>query len=251
MHSPRARLVRISQTLALKAGVSIGKAASTELFLKQVERLKPEEMRGNFVRIGPDGDGGYVIPDVLEQIGGVISPGVGNSSRFEHDLADRGIPGFLLDATVSKPPEPHAKLSFLPLLLGPRTSKGSISLSDSVERSGFNGDLILQIDIEGDEFGSLCGSPTETLQRFRVIVIEIHRLAEMTNHIGTKMLTALLDALLENHVVVHNHGNTEAGFFRASGQKIWDTQEVTLIRRDFFRPGKPDVGPALLDKSNT
>ena len=56
-----------------------------------VSSLHPIDPGVPLVRIGPDGDGGYLVPDALDGIAHAFSPGVSTESGFEAELAERGM----------------------------------------------------------------------------------------------------------------------------------------------------------------
>ena len=63
-------------------------------------------------RLGPDGDGGYLVPDDLAGIEYTFSPGVSTESGFEAALAARGQRVFLADYSVDGPAEANANFAF-------------------------------------------------------------------------------------------------------------------------------------------
>lgn len=244
------KLTRAIQSLAIRFGISVSRSASPREFQAQLRRLEPSRMKGRFVRVGGAGDGAYVLPDILTQLGGVISPGVGDNSSFEKEFADREIPSLLIDGSVDGPPEPHKNFTFVRKWLGAQTGGEHIDLTEAVLQSGFEGDLLLQMDIEGGEYAAILASTEATLLRFRLMLIEVHRLAEMYHPVGLSVLQGFLDTLTLNHTVVHTHANSVAGKLRVGGHKIPDTLEVTLVRNDFFFPGEPLNEPKDLDEAN-
>lgn len=56
-----------------------------------VARLHPVAASADLIRLGPGGDGGYLVPDDLDGIVACYSPGVSAISGFERDCADRGM----------------------------------------------------------------------------------------------------------------------------------------------------------------
>lgn len=81
--------------------------------LSFLRKLKPiQNLKTPLVRIGPKGDGGYLLPDDLHGIKACFSPGVGNSTEFERDLCNMGIRCFLADGSVTKPAAEHSLIHF-------------------------------------------------------------------------------------------------------------------------------------------
>ena len=69
-------------------------------------KLHPLTTAAPLLRLGPVGDGGYLLPDDLAGIEACFSPGVGLISGFEKDCADRGLSVYLADASVEHPQGP-------------------------------------------------------------------------------------------------------------------------------------------------
>ena len=103
------------------------------------------------------------MPDDLEGVEYCFSPGVARRADFEEQLAhDFAIKTFMADASVSAPPLANPLFSFDQKFLGSRSEGDFITLSDWVDAKVSdpeNTDLILQMDIEGAEFGVLIETP--------------------------------------------------------------------------------------------
>ena len=56
-----------------------------------IELLYPINCKKGLTRLGPEKDGGYLVPDDLDGIEACFSPGVSNVSGFEKDCANRNI----------------------------------------------------------------------------------------------------------------------------------------------------------------
>jgi len=118
-----------------------------------IARLHPVTSAKALIRLGPNGDGGYLIPDDLEGIEACFSPGVCNVAGFELDCAKMGMDVFMADASVDKPPIDHAQFKFQKKFIGSSTQGNFISLEDWViSSSSKTADLLLQMDIEGYEY---------------------------------------------------------------------------------------------------
>ncbi len=132
------------------------------------------------IRLGADGDGGYLVPDDLADVAACFSPGVDNRATFESALIERGIPCFLADRSVDGPPFEHAMIDFERKFVGAVDDDGTLTVDRWVaEHAPGNSDLILQMDIEGAEWMVLLNCSPETLRRFRIIVMEAHDLERL------------------------------------------------------------------------
>lgn len=185
------------------------------------------------IRVGPEEDGGYLVPDDLDGIVASFSPGVSDVMGFDEEIAARGIPCFLADASVTGPENPPEGVHFEPLFLGGETGGEFISLDDWVTgRAPDAGDLLLQMDIEGAEYDVLGAVSEDVIGRFRIIVIEFHGLWRAFTPEGRAELVPVLDKLARQFRVVHVHCNNNVPPVHAGGMKFPPLLEVTYLRRD-------------------
>ncbi len=77
-----------------------------------IRALRPLDSGVELIRLGPDGDGGYLLPDDLDGIQYAFSPGVSTESGFEADLANSGLQVFLADYSVEQPAEMNPRFVF-------------------------------------------------------------------------------------------------------------------------------------------
>ena len=221
---------------------------------KTLSMLRPVESRVPLLRIGGPNDGGYLVPDDLEGIDGVFSPGVAETATFEEYFAKLGIPCWLLDASVDEPPVDHEHIQFEKKWLGAENSSDTVTLEEWVDKNlPDSGDLILQMDIENAEWEILDAVKVETLKKFRIIVIELHFLGNklLKPHWASR-LHSIFSKLTKNHSVVHFHPNNCCGEVAVSGRLVPVVAEVTLVRRDRnIAENRFAILPHPLDSSNT
>lgn len=124
-----------------------------------------------------------MVPDDFDGITACFSPGVCNSKDFEDELAEKHkirshMCDFSSDEHLFKTPLVAGLQTFEKKWLDLTNSASSLTLNDWVEQaeSGAQGDLILQMDIEGAEYRNLVRTPKSCLKRFRIIILEIHSL---------------------------------------------------------------------------
>jgi hypothetical protein len=219
-----------------------------------IKSLRPRVPTAQLIRIGPQGDGGYLVPDDLAGIGACFSPGVSDISGFELECAARGMNVFLADRSVDGPAETHPRFHFVKRFIGGSTHGDYITLDDWVTRSVGSdaGDLLLQMDIEGFEYEALFSASDALLQRFRIIVCEFHYLDQLWNAAFFRMASRAFSKLLNSHVPVHAHPNNCCGFISKWGFTIPRIMELTFMRAD--RPISPEYAklfPHPLDCDNT
>lgn len=205
--------------------------------------LKPKPSPRPLVRIGGTADGAYLLPDDLDGIAACFSPGVNNFKHFEDELAARyGIPSHMCDFTSD------ADQFATPLIEGMQTfAKAWLDLPgvpDSLQLADWVGtlcpdpahDLMLQIDIEGAEYRNLLACPDAVLRRFRIIVLELHKLRAIANpDLLAQIVSPFLRKLDRDFVCVHVHPNNCGGAFELPEWGVMPNLiEMTLLRRDRF-----------------
>jgi hypothetical protein len=220
-------------TLALRAGISVGKQADIGAVRKFITRLHPVVTDKPLMRMGANADGGYLIPDDLDDIVGCFSPGVDDRASFENALLDRGISCFLADGSVTKPPFTHPSVTFISKFLGATDDDDTLTLDTWVnECAPPEGDLLLQMDIEGAEWIVLLNSATETLRRFRIIVMEVHDLERLMDKHAFPIIKAAFSRLFDDFLLVHNHPNNYGEQVHVGHLTIPRVLELTWLRKD-------------------
>jgi hypothetical protein len=232
-------------------GVYAVNAVPVGSVLDRMALLHPVRTEHELIRIGGDGDGGYLVPNDLSGISRCFSPGVAEAADFEEDLARRGIRSFMADYSVDSPPFSNPAFHFEKRFLGAFNSDVFTTLPDWVERHApaDDDDMILQMDIEGGEYETLLATPEQFLSRFRIIVIEIHNLRDLMTPLGNQLIGNTFQKLTRNHLVVHSHPNNCGVPFRYRNAIFPSALEVTLLRKD--RVTKTDLAadfPHELDK---
>ncbi len=252
----RGGIGRLVSGFGLHAGRRTGAVAIRDL----VRELRPIDAGIELVRVGPAGDGGYLVPDDLQGIRYVFSPGVSRESGFEAELAERGLPVFLADASVDGPAVAHPQFVFDKKFVGSLTNERYMTLDDWHEAKlpGDRSELLLQMDIEGGEYDTLLAVSPALLARFRILVIEFHWLAELWGEAFFAVASPTFRKLLQTHTVVHIHPNNCCGSVTREGIEIPRIAEFTLLRNDRVRMrtyrtnfphplDRPNVAKAPLD----
>src|SRR5262245_6938190 len=192
-------------------GISVSRCVDVQLVRRLIKRLHPVTTEKKLIRIGEDGDGGYLIPDDLDDVVACFSPGVGAVASFEAAIMTRGIPCYLADASVCGPPIHDMLIQFDKTFLGVVNDDATTTLDAWVKSSAPTiGDLILQMDIEGTEWQVFLNVSDDVLKRFRIIVVELHSLERLIDKMGFELMLAGLNKLLRQFYVVHNHPNNVA-----------------------------------------
>ncbi len=216
--------------------------------------LRPIATEHPLIRLGPAGDGGYLVPDDLEGLSTCFSPGVSTSSDFELACAERGMSVYLADHSVGGPATKHGAFHFTKKFVGATTSDVFMTMDHWVRQAGVDpsGDLLLQMDIEGYEYETILSMPDELLTRCRVIVIEFHRLHQLWSLPFFRLASTAFRKLLQTHACVHLHPNNCRSSIHLQGMDIPRVMEFTFLRRDRFSQSSFATRfPHPLDAENT
>jgi hypothetical protein len=83
--------------------LNLSKSTGTIEINNLIISLYPIKTEHELVRLGPLGDGGYLLPDDLNNISALFSPGVDQISEFEKHCLDFNMKIFMADKSVEKP----------------------------------------------------------------------------------------------------------------------------------------------------
>ena len=195
-----------------------------------LERLTPTWGVTNMVRLGSDGDGGYVLSSDISAGTVCVSGGVDVNVDFEVDLWEKfGVVCHCYDASVSGLPIQSSGLSFHSLFMGAEDSESFRGL-DSINAALSGSQLsILKLDIEGWEYEVLLGASIQSLERFDQIVMELHDLHFLDTKSHCRMIELLLTKLTRHFKLVHAVPNIDCGYFSLHGKIIPHVLELTFV----------------------
>jgi hypothetical protein len=228
----------------IEYGFYLAKAdSSKEKLIEFINLLKPIDIGLPLIRIGSLNDGGYLVPDDLEGITTLLSPGVSTNSDFEYEFAERGIKCFLADFSVNKPAMEHSNFFFFKKFISSKSDDEGkfLSLNDFFHLAQTNMlengylldelDYVLSMDIEGDEIDVLLNISDDVLDKFRIIVIELHGLQRVFHEPLLVLYKSLINKLLKRFCICHIHPNN--GFIPVTynGVDIPPLLEITFINR--------------------
>lgn len=195
--------------------------------------INPVATNFPLIRVGGEGDGGYLIPDDLQGISACFSPGVSTIADFEEELVKRHIPCFLADYSVKSAPIQHPLLDFQKKFLGTKENKVFTTMQTWVtEKAPEQSEFILQMDIEGAEYDVLSTMDEELLQKFRIIAVEFHSLDRLTRNKDYLKIFKVFEKLQKYFEVVHIHPNNYCRVVNYQGFDFPLALEITLLRKD-------------------
>jgi hypothetical protein len=208
------------------------------------------------LRIGGEGDGGYVLLDRLRPEQPALSYGVGPDSSFDLDLARRGHPVFMFDHTVNGPRGGTPKgCTFTREGVAPKADpeKKLDTIAAHLHRHGLVGrrDLLLKMDIEGSEWAVMAALPDQFLDSFEQIVIEFHWLQALERDSFTEQARKALQRLNARFTLCHVHANVFGGVKLVAGVSLPNVVEATYVRTELVtRTPNRTLYPTEHDRSN-
>jgi len=225
---------RILKNKLLHKGKRIVKATPHHDIKELISNLRPKKIDKDLIRLGGESDGGYLLPDDLENISACFSPGVSDIANFELDIASRGINCFMADASVNDSPVRHPLLNFERKFIGMFNNHEYVTLDSWVNSKiiSNDSDLLLQMDIEGSEYQVLLDCNDSLLNKFRILIIEFHNLDRLVERNVFPFMNQVFQKILKNFVVVHIHPNNNDPSVFYHDLIIPHTMEFTFIRCD-------------------
>jgi hypothetical protein len=243
-----------------KQGFILQKAVAKEQVIKLIERLHPVQTQFELIRLGSNKDGGYLVPDCVDDIIACFSPGVAKVSEFERDCLQRDMKIFMADKSVEKPnwDVSEDRYEFQKKFIGCTNNQEFMTLDNWVQSTNLSNkaELLLQMDIEGGEYATIMNAPDELMKRFKIMVIEFHRLKQLWNKGFFELAETVFKKILQTHVCVHLHpnnfGGTERSVYSKFGLDIPKVMEFSFIRKDIVEvKGFQSQFPHPLDFDNT
>jgi hypothetical protein len=225
-----------------------------ELLEQIVLKFKAIDGGISLIRLGGNYDGGYLVPDDLEGIKYCFSPGVSKIANFEFDCLQRGIISFLADHSVDKPPLNLPGCHFLKKFVGAYNNDITVTLEKWISESlppDNEGDLMLQMDIEGAEYETLLATPDSILEKFRIIIVEFHYFHYLDNKPHYNLVNATIEKIRQQFEPVHLHANNYEKVANVHGVLMPNAIEVTFLRKDRIKENKRlRALPHVLDLPN-
>ena len=218
-----------------------------------LELLYPINCEKGLIRLGPEKDGGYLVPDDLDGIEACFSPGVSTVSGFEKDCANRNIKVFLADASVNAPTATDDLFDFIPMFIGSMNNDSYLTLDKWVNSKipDTSKELLLQMDIERAEYEVFHSLSEKTINRFRIMVIEFHDLDEIWNYPFFKVMSRVFKKILQTHHCVHIHPNNIANKSKLNGIETVQAMEFTFYKKERINKVQHQTSfPHKLDRDN-
>ena len=250
MNSLKAWLIGKLRLMVESRGFWVSRQLNQSEVMNLISSLRPKKSTTELFRIGPNRDGGYLVPSGLDGVEACFSPGVAQVSDFELECSKMGMDVHLADASVSgAATKLPANCSFEKKFLGLVDEGKFITIDDWVSRRhAGKSDLLLQMDIEGAEYDVIRSMSLALQKRFRYMVIEFHDLHDLFHH---RHQYSSLRKLLTTHDVVHLHPNDCCPVKFIGEIGIPPVLEITFARKEYAHQELIPSLPHKLDFDNT
>lgn len=198
-------------------------------------KLKSISEKDEFIRIGRNYDGGYIMLDDINDTMKAYSFGIFNDISWDKEMAERfGIKVEMYDHTIPREPEYHRLLSFHRIGIGQNDDieHNLLSLKTILRdnEDAKNNNLILKMDVEGAEYDFINSTDENILKQFRQIIIELHKLDSKNIDI-----IRAIKKLNKTHQLVWLHGNNYVKASRfENGVIMPHVLEVLFVNRDYY-----------------
>jgi hypothetical protein len=206
-------------------------------FLRNISQViqltQPHITKMPLIRIGKNGDGGYVIAPVVESKL-CLNLGVGFEVSADLDLIGRDFKIYAFDGTVPNPLPEASSYTFIQKNIGYTDSEDTITNLQEI----FNAypdlnhlDLVL-LDIEGHEYRVL-REELEFITKAKQIVVEFHGLELLADFDFAEDFIKTLNELSKTHMPIHAHANNSGGELPLGGASWPTILEVTFLLKEF------------------
>ena len=240
--------MNLLELLLGKLNLFYDKKTESNKIKKLFKKLLPFNIDIELIRVGENGDGGYLIPNDLKNIKYCYSAGIGKLTKFEKDLYEiYNIKSIMVDPLEIPYKFLPKESTYIKKFLLINDNKTSISINNFIDRDE---EIILKIDIEGDEYLNLININNKKLTNVRILIIEFHNLRDLRSKFFFDMFSHLIDKLSKHFYFCHLHPNNTGKIKKIGNYNIPDIIEFTLINKNRvnFTPKNYSKLPNKLDK---
>ena len=228
---------KIIKNLLNQNNISFYKNINNEKLIKLIKLFRPYNLGYNLIRIGDEKDGGYLVPNCLDDIKFCFSIGVDNKFSFEENLFKRGINSYLSDYSqdISKIPN---IFDFEKKNIKSFSGGNSLNINEWIEtkREIIKKDkLIFQIDVEGDEYEILSSISENNLDQIKILIVEFHDLEYSGNRTLYQTILSVMEKLLKKFDVAHIHPNNWKASSLVNKYFFPSNLEVTFLNKSFVK----------------
>lgn len=240
--------MNIKEFILDKFHLYLEKKTNSDLVFDTIKKLMPYEVGFELIRLGENSDGGYLLPKDFENINYCYSAGVGFVTQFEKDLEEKfNIKSKMLDVCEIPKNLLPKKSTFIQKKLSIYKSDQNITINEFIDTDD---EIILKLDIEGDEYSNLIYLDERKMSQIRILILEFHDLRNLRSPFFFKIFNEVVEKLSKYFYFCHLHPNNTSKVKKIGALKIPDMIELTLINKNRvkFHPSKRLNIPHPLDK---
>tara|TARA_B110001450_G_scaffold256066_2_gene285329 strand:- start:295 stop:1089 length:795 start_codon:yes stop_codon:yes gene_type:complete len=234
-------------------GARAYRQVSEEKILNLIKCFRPMKTQFDLKRIGDKNDGGYLIPDIINEIKYCVSGGVGHTNEFEFQLEKLNIKSFLADYSVDAPKDLN-NFDFKKKFLASFDNPEKININSWIKSFGDKCNLeqsILKLDIEKSEYEVINTINEEVLKKFKILIIEFHGIEMIGEEGFYQNLSAVKNKILKYFLTVHIHPNNCCGMHNVRKFKVPSVLEVTYLNKSLAKKSNElCILPHELDAKN-
>lgn len=197
-----------------------------------IELLQPRLSANSLIRLGSQGDAGYVIASAFDSKV-CLNLGIGDEVSSDLDLLQRGFKVYAVDGTVPNPLPEESKYTFIAKNIGYNRSDESTTDLRTIfrEHPDLNEVDLVLLDIEGWEY-KVFQEEFDFIAKTKQLVVEFHGLELISDYDFAMQLIDILSKLSKTHKPIHVHANNSGGTL-AIGGASWPTiLEVTFLMNE-------------------
>ena len=205
------------------------------------------------IRVGSEFDGGYIQLDDYKRLSLALSLGIGNNDDWDLATASKGVPVKQFDYAIDRAPSNHSLLEFKCKKISGIKSSDAVTLPELVAQHADRDhpNIILKIDIEGEEWDVFDHVDNTTLARIAQIVCEFHYLHKLHDPQFYDTALRVFKKLHDLFVVFHVHANNFGSIVNIGNVAIPQTLEISFANRSCYSfKDTHESFPTAIDRPN-
>jgi len=227
------KLKILSNQILNRFGLNVDTSVKSSEIQDLLDLLKVKDISIPSIRIGSDNDGGYVVPDVLDNIGYCFSFGISDNCDLENQMADCGMQVYAIDGSIEGLPTKNKNIHFTKKYIGRDYSSDYIGINEWVSSCIYEkGSIMFSMDIEESEWETILDLDTSILKTVDLFVIEFHGFHLLTQKSFFKKAKNALLKLDDLFIVTNtNVNNTAPNLNLPNIRSIPSVLEVTYLAK--------------------
>jgi mannosyltransferase OCH1-like enzyme len=198
---------------------------------KFIDLLIPKKTNNNLIRVGPNGDGGYVIPEIcIQSSSSLFTYGVGYEVNFENQYVNEyERPVYMFDHTIPIIDYGNSLINFYSEGLG--IGDNCDDFLNHYKKLNIQEKIFLKIDVEGAEYSFFENTNIKEISSIVTgFCIEVHNLDKKDIR---ERFTQIFNQIEKYFTLVHIHANNFGDVFELDGFNLNSVFELTYINKNF------------------